>query len=228
MRATPAHPCCCRAARAFARCAPRHAAAARAACPLLTGGAAFVDRRGSARAWPAHKDHGPQGPHRRCRQEKGLDERHHYLRRGRGEGVSRRAGERCRVRTHASTAMRSFQPSAISHAACYASERGIPSLVVCDLVGLCILSFSESNTVSRQTRRSGWRCTRTPRAGNSESHRHCSLIEWSEIAVSKTRNRAGHRRTTFTTCLSSAARVDGLARRARARCSFHRGRGRAR
>lgn len=144
MRATPAHPCCCRAARAFARCAPRHAAA----CPLLTGGAAFVDRRGSARAWPAHKDHGPQGPHRRCRQEKGLDERRHYLRRGRGEGVSRRAGERCRVRTHASTAMRFFQPSAISHAACYTSERGIPSLVVCDLVGLCILSFSESNPVS--------------------------------------------------------------------------------
>ena len=128
MRATPAHPCCCRAA-----------------CPLLTGGAAFVDRRGSARAWPAHKDHGPQGPHRRCRQEKGLDERHHYLRRGRGEGVSRRAGERCRVHTHASTAMRSFQPSAFSHAACYASERGgAPSLVVCDLVGFasCIILFS--------------------------------------------------------------------------------------
>ena len=155
MRATPAHPCCCRAA-----------------CPLLTGGAAFVDRRGSARAWPAHKDHGPQGPHRRCRQEKGLDERHHYLRRGRGEGVSRRAGERCRVRTHASTAMRSFQPSAISHAACYASERGIPSLVVCDLVGciICILSFSESCVrliecdISRFRRRVTGRGTGAPRS----------------------------------------------------------------
>ena len=200
MRATPAHPCCCRAA-----------------CPLLTGGAAFVDRRGSARAWPAHKDHGPQGPHRRCRQEKGLDERHHYLRRGRGEGVSRRAGERCRVHTHASTAMRSFQPSAISHAACYASERGIPSLVVCDLVGFA-LSYSESrfSRVSRPIFRgvSAFR----------ELIRSSSCFE----DGGKTRNRAGHRRTTFTTCLSSAARVDGLARRARARCSFHRGRGRAR
>ena len=126
------------------RCAPRHVAAARTACPLLTGGASFVDHRGSARAWPAHKDHGPQGPHRRCRQEKGLGERPQFLRRGRGEGVSRRAGERCR-RSHTLTALRSFQPSAFSHAACYASERGgAPSLVVCDLVGfaLCIILFS--------------------------------------------------------------------------------------
>ena len=215
MRATPAHPCCCRAARAFARCAPRHAAAARTACPLLTGGASFVDRRGSARAWPAHKDHGPQGPHRRCRQEKGLDERHHYLRRGRGEGVSRRAGERCRVHTHASTAMRSFQPSAISHAACYASERGIPSLVVCDLVGFA-LSYSESR-FSRVSR---------PIFRGVSAFRE--LIRSCFEDGGKTRNRAGHRRTTFTTCLSSSARVDGLARRARARCSFHRGRGRAR
>jgi len=121
-----------------------------------------------------------------------------------------------------------LQPSAISHAACYASERGIPSLVVCDLVGLCILSFSESNPVSRQTRVRARSREIADRIRKLQIPNHCSLIEWSEIAVSKTRNRAGHRRTTFTTCLSSAARVDGLARRARARCSFHRGRGRAR
>jgi len=34
----------------------------------------FFLRRGPPRAWPAYEDHRPQGPHRRCVQEEGIEE----------------------------------------------------------------------------------------------------------------------------------------------------------
>ena len=50
-----------------------HQAVCGSPVPPLTPAMPLLPRRGPARAWPADEDHGPQGPHRRCVQEEGLD-----------------------------------------------------------------------------------------------------------------------------------------------------------